>query len=130
MSAIKQPDSELPDNLPLLTQVADEDAPDELPTLTEVIIEEQAEPVTGLHPDSNDVTPLDEAPTLTACAPNDEEMQRLLLQLEMHLEYRFTHKLNFHLEQLQQQAVRQAVSELKAELPELLRDALNTRPGL
>jgi len=53
-------------------------------------------------------------------------MQRLLQHLEAHLDGVFAHKLSINLEQLQRQAVEQAISELKAELPELLRDALNT----
>ena len=106
MNPIKQPGGDLPDNLPLLTQVADEDALDELPTLTEIVEETQhAAP----------------SPSL-----GEADMQQSLKRLEAHLETVFTHKLSFHLEQLQRQAVEQAVSELKAELPELPRDALNT----
>ena len=106
MNPIKQPGGDLPDNLPLLTQVADEDALDELPTLTEIVEETQhAAP----------------SPSLA-----EADMQQSLKRLEAHLETIFTHKLSLHLEQLQRQAVEQAVSELKAELPELLRDALNT----
>ena len=56
---------------------------------------------------------------------NPEEMQQLLQQLEVHLETVFTSRLNTQLEQLQRLAVDLAVSELKAELPQLLRDALN-----
>lgn len=55
-----------------------------------------------------------------------EEIQQLLHQLEAHIETMFTQKLGLHLEQLQRQAIEQAISELKAELPELLRDTLNT----
>jgi len=58
-------------------------------------------------------------------ALNPEEMQQLLQQLEVHLETVFTSRLNTQLEQLQRLAVDLAVSELKAELPQLLRDALN-----
>ena len=106
MNPIKQPGGDLPDNLPLLTQVADEDALDELPTLTEIVEETQhAAP----------------SPSLA-----EADMQQSLKRLEAHLETIFTHKLSLHLEQLQRQAVEQAVSELKAELPGLLRDALNT----
>lgn len=106
MKPIKQPGGDLPDNLPLLTQVADEDAPDELPTLTEIVEEMQ-----HVAPSPS----LGEAP-----------LQQSLKRLEAHLETVFTHKLSLLLEQVQRQAVEQAVNELKAELPELLRDALNT----
>jgi hypothetical protein len=52
-------------------------------------------------------------------------MQQLLHQLESHLGTLFTKKLSLRLEQLQRQAIDQALDELKAELPELLRDALD-----
>lgn len=104
MTSIKQPGSDSPDNLPLLTQAVGEATPDDLPTLTEVV---------------------DEADIHLPRVLSEEEMQRLLHQLETHLETVFAHKLNLHLEQLQRLAIEQAVSELKAELPELLRDALN-----
>lgn len=67
---------------------------------------------------------------------NDAEMQQLLHQLETHMESVlrkklsldtvFTEKLILQLEQLQQMAITQAIDELKAELPNMLRDALNT----
>jgi hypothetical protein len=53
-----------------------------------------------------------------------DEIQQLLPQLESHIETLFTKKLGLHLEQLQRQAIKQAIRELKAELPELLHDAL------
>jgi hypothetical protein len=56
---------------------------------------------------------------------NPEEMQQLLQQLEVHLETVFTSRLNTQIEQLQRLAVDLAVSEFKAELPKLLREALN-----
>ncbi len=117
MTSIRQPGDGLPDNLPLLTQVADEPLPDDLPTLTEVVAEAQPEP--------NLETPATEASIPASLIP-DEEMQRLLQRLETHLENVFAQKLSLNLEQLQRQAVEQAVSELKAELPQLLRDALST----
>lgn len=148
MTTIERPGDGLLDNLPLLTQVADEDAPDDLPTLTEVVTDEttshstrlskddsqvagyegQTEPASGFQPDANRKFPVPEA--ATPCTPNEEEMQRLLLQLETHLENMFANKLSANLEQLQRQAIDQAVSELKAELPELLRNALNAHPEL
>jgi len=130
MTPIKQPGSDLPDNLPLLTQVVDEDALDDLPTLTEVIAKGQAESATGFQPDTSREVPAPEAAMPASCASNEEEMQRLLQLLEIHLENVFAPKFSFHLEQLQRQAVEQAVNELKAELPELLRSALNGHPEL
>ena len=130
MTPIELTDNGLLDNLPLLTQVADEDAPDDLPTLTEVVTEGQAEPVTVLQPDADREIPAPEAAIAALCPLNEEEMQRLLRRLETHLENRFAHKLGVNLEQLQRQAIEQAVSELKAELPELLCNALNAQPEL
>jgi hypothetical protein len=54
-----------------------------------------------------------------------EEIQKLLLKLEARIETLFTQRLGIRLEQIQRQAVDQALDELKAELPELVRDALN-----
>lgn len=126
MTPLKQPGSDLPDNLPLLTQVADEDTLDDLPTLTEVIIEELTESQSDLHQKA----PAPAAAIPVSCTLNEEEMQRLLQRLEAHLDNILTRKLTLHLEQLQRQAVEQAVSEVKAELPELLRHALNAHPEL
>lgn len=110
MTPIERPGGGLPDNLPVLTRMVDEDAPDDLPTLTEVVEKlRSAAPPTAL---------------------NETNLRQLLQQLEAHLETAFTQKLNHHLELLQRQAVEQAISELKAELPELLRNALNAHPGL
>ncbi|TAN79293.1 MAG: hypothetical protein EPN14_06025 [Gallionella sp.] len=114
MTFIGQSGSDLPDNLPLLTRVVDENFPDDLPTLTEVVQENIATDI-AIPPPS---------------AFGDEEMRRLLLRLEAHLETVFAEKLNLRLEQLQQVAVEQAVNELKAELPNMLRNALNTRTEL
>jgi len=101
------------DDLPLLTEVVNHPDFNDLPILTEVVAEETqtGEP----HP------PTASAPPRTLSA---EEMQCLLQQLETHLETVFTGKLNRHIEQLQKLAVDLAISELKAELPQLLRDAL------
>lgn len=100
--------------LPLLTEVADE-ASDELPILFEIIADSD-EPPAALPP----------AESKPVRALNAEEMQQLLQQLEVHLETVFTSKLNQQLEELQRLAVDLAVSEFKAELPQLLRDALKT----
>lgn len=119
--------------LPLLTEVANDTASQELPTLTEIV----TPAVEALDRDtSHEATSLSEPLTkqaLTAdtepLAPtrklNPEEMHQLLQQLEVHLESVFTKKLNTQLDQLQRLAVDLAVSEFKAELPQLLRDALN-----
>jgi len=119
MTPIQLPGSDLPDNLPLLTQVVDEGMQDDLPTLTEVVAEEQAGTAAILQPAA-------EAPIHASCTPNEEEMQRLLQRIETHLENAFAYKLSLNLERLQRQAIEQAVGELKAELPELLREMLNT----
>lgn len=130
MTPVNPPGGDLPDNLPLLTQVADEDAPDDLPTLTEVVAEAQAELATGLQPGPGRQVSTAETVIPASCALNEEEMQRLLRQVEAHLENVFIHKLSQHLEQLQRRAVEQAVSEFRAELPELLHHALKAHPGL
>ena len=79
--------------------------PDDLPTLTEIVAE--AAP----HP-----------------ALSAAERQQLMQQLEKRIETLFTRKLALRLEQVQRQTVKQAISELKAELPELLREALDAHP--
>ena len=56
---------------------------------------------------------------------SDDEVQTLLRQLEGQLETLFTKKLSMRLEELQRVAIDQALDELKAELPELLREALD-----
>ncbi len=101
--------------LPLLTEVVDDSSSDELPILFEII----ADPDEEFEPEVVQSKP-DPQRTLNA-----EEMQQLLQQLETHLETVFTGKLNNRLEELQRLAVDLAVSEFKAELPKLLRDAIN-----
>jgi len=108
------------DELPLLTEVVDHPDFDDLPILTEVIAEKT--PAGDSHPVAEQQT------ASAAVLPrtlSTEEMQRLLQQLEIHLETVFTGKLNQQIEQLQKLAVDLAISELKAELPQLLRDALS-----
>lgn len=56
---------------------------------------------------------------------NDHEIQQLLRRLEARIEIMFTQKLGLHLEQLQRQAIDRALDEIKAELPALLRDAMD-----
>ncbi|MGB9094371.1 MAG: hypothetical protein WCB93_09670 [Gallionella sp.] len=57
---------------------------------------------------------------------SEPEKQHLLRSLETRIETLFTQKLGMHLEQLQRQAIDRALDEIKAELPELLRDAMDT----
>ena len=98
------------DELPLLTEVSND--PAELPVLTSVVAAPVLPPVdlsaTGAH-----MRPL-----------NPAEVDQLLRQLESHLETVFSEKLNNQLEQLQKLAVELAISEFKAELPQLIIDAL------
>jgi hypothetical protein len=82
---------------------------DDLPLLTEVATEET-------HEKPEEVLPR---------TFSREEMQQVLQKLEAHMETVFISKLNTQLEQLQRLAIDLAVSEFKAELPHLLRDALN-----
>lgn len=110
MTSIKQPgkqpdDKVIPAGSPPTTLTIDETTLNNLPMLTEVV------------PGSGNGLPRE---------LNDDEIQRLMRQLETRLEIMFTQKLSLHLEQLQRQAIDQALDELKAELPELLQDALNT----
>ena len=91
-------------NLTSPTPTMDETTLNDLPILTEVVTE-----TTSHLPH-----------TLNA-----EEIQQLLPQLEARLETLFTQKLRLHLEQMQRLAIDQALDELKAELPELLRNALD-----
>lgn len=130
MTRIQQQGSNLPENLPLLTEVADDNVPDDLPTLTEAIQEAPAESATVFQPRASEETPPHETTTAVPCFASEEDMQRLLQHLETHIENILTYKLNLNLEQLQRVAIQHAVNDLKAELPELLREALNRRPGL
>ncbi|MDO8294663.1 MAG: hypothetical protein Q7T29_17625 [Gallionella sp.] len=135
MTTIERPGDGLLDNLPLLTQVADEDAPDDLPTLTEVVTDETTSHSTRLQETAVKSLVIPQAgeganESLREFHVSEEEVQRLLRRLETHLENMFANKLSTNLEHLQRQAIDQAVSELKAELPELLRNALNAHPEL
>ena len=109
------------DELPVLTDVIGGTPPtDELPVLTE--------------PAPDEATPAPDAalPAADSAAPaaglhgtlSGDDMVRLLQQLETHLESVFAQKLNSQLEHLQRLAVDLAISEFKAELPQLLHDAL------
>lgn len=106
------------EELPLLTDVIV--GTEHLPVLTEVVGEDRHE--TPITPTATAVelgTPPEPPPALSA-----DEMVRLLQQLETHLETVFATKLNEQLNHLQRLAVDLAVSEFKAELPQLLHEAL------
>lgn len=153
MISLESPDSDKPNNLPLLTELADGDTLDELPTLTDIITAqtELADDAPQAHADTavtdtnisipaedpaflfepSDTTqqhidPIIPAPPLMS----EAQMQQLEQRLAAHFETVFRDKLSLQLEQLQKFALRQAVAELKTELPGLLRDALNdhTKP--
>jgi hypothetical protein len=104
MSQFIIPDSDSLSLLPLPTQTIGEAKLDDLPVLTEVVTDADTQQPRVLSP---------------------EEIQQLLHQLEAYIETKFTQKLGFHLEQLQRQAINHALDELKAELPELLLNAVN-----
>lgn len=121
------------EDLPLLTTVAEE-SPDTLPTLTEVV-ETQATAVEEL-PVLTETVAIEPVSTtggtenvLPSPALCEADMQRLARQLEVHLESVFAQKLGRRLEQLQRLAVEQAVAELRAELPQMLHDALRVPDG-
>jgi hypothetical protein len=119
------------EDLPLLTTVVEE-ASDELPTLTDVVgkthaIVEEELPVLM---EAVSIEPASHAEVVENAVPSpalsEADIQRLIQQLEAHLESVFAQKLGHRLEQLQRLAVDQAIRELKAELPQMLRDALHS----
>ncbi|MDH2918786.1 MAG: hypothetical protein PXX73_06300 [Sideroxydans sp.] len=57
---------------------------------------------------------------------SEAQMQVLLQHFQAHLETVFSQKLNRHLEQLHHQAVKLAIAELKTELPDLLRNLIDS----
>ena len=105
MASGKQPDSNPVSDPASPEPTKGETAASGLPVLTEVV---------------------DKADTYLPRLLSEEELQQLLPQLEAHIETLFTKKLAARLEQLQRQAIEQAIRELKAELPDLLHDALYT----
>lgn len=113
---------DLIDELPTLTEVVSDSSSDNLPILTDVVIEPVV--VSDLPASSIPAILISEPPLPRALSA--EEMQQLLQHIESHLEAVFTSKLNSQLERLQHLAVDLAISELKAELPQLLREALKT----
>ena len=104
----EQPDSDILSGQPLPAPAIGETTLNNLPMLTEVVAESETNPPRIL---------------------GEPEIQQLLRQLEARIEIMFTQKLGLHLEQLQRQAIDRALDELKAELPELLRDAMNAYLG-
>jgi hypothetical protein len=100
----KQPISDAPAESSVAASKLDETTLNNLPMLTEVVAESETNPPRVL---------------------GEPEIQQLLRQLEARIEIMFTQKLGLHLEQLQRQAIDRALDELKAELPELLQDAMN-----
>lgn len=130
-----------PDELPLLTEVAEGGQFDDLPTLTEVIPEAGAAsgPIESLAASRTPIpaagSPADELPARpeTETPPTPEAPDELCIgedillaalqqRIEAHLEAVFMQRFA----QMQQQAAEEALAELKAALPELLREALNT----
>jgi hypothetical protein len=85
--------------------------PDDLPILTEAI-------VTSVAPE-----PLN---TLARREFSETQMETLLQHFQTHLETVFSQKLNRHLEQLHHQAVKLAIAEFQTELPDLLRNLINS----
>jgi hypothetical protein len=134
-----------PDELPLLTEVAEGGQLDDLPTLTEIIpetgeasgptesmaasgtsIPATISPAMDLPARSGTVTDTDTAASVETpaelCISEDALLAALQQRIEAHLEAVFMDRLA----QLQQQAAEQALAELKAALPDLLQEALNT----
>lgn len=138
MTSLEHPDRDLPDSLPLLTQVVEAATLDDLPTLTEIVIPDvaiadddapallESAETPSLPNDASGIISINpKAAVPVPDAYGEDAMQQLVHRLEAHIETVFAQKLNQHLEQLQKIAVDQAVNELKAELPGLLRDALD-----
>ncbi len=113
------------DDLPVLTTIVGE-TPDGLPTLTEVVAIEElpvlTEAVAASQTDSPGTVPDED---VLPPALSEADMLRLVQLLETHLESAFAQKLGHRLEQLQRLAVEQAIGELRAELPQILHDALH-----
>lgn len=142
MNTLEQPSQT--DDLPLLTTVVDKDVRDDLPTLTEIVEDiHPALPPFEVPAIAGDELPVlmevvtAEPPPVTAAKEeilppamaSEADMQQLLQRIEAHIESVLTQKLSLRLEQLQQQAIEQTVTELKAELPQILHDALGGPDG-
>lgn len=100
----KQPTSDTPEGASQDAVQLNESALNSLPLLTEVI---------------------DKSNSNLPRVLSEHEIQFLLFSLEARIETLFTQKLGMHLEQLQRQAIDRALDEIKAELPELLREAMD-----
>lgn len=115
-------DKGLPDNLPVLTEIADEADAADLPTLTDIV------------PESPDLSAEEAWPIADALAGtvvlDENGVRQLLLHLEAHIEKVLTYQLNLNLEQLQRSAIQHAVNDLKAALPALLQEVRSKHPGL
>ena len=143
------------DDLPCLTEVVADPLHNDLPLLTEIIHDPDADAAlpaqavtlvcheASAFSKETDIDATIELPPATVAPPqpddikpeivraplSTEEKQQLVQHLETHLETVFTSRLNSQLEQLQKLAVELAISEFKAELPQLLHDALNNPGG-
>lgn len=114
------------DELPMLEIVATEDAPRPAPPEGLALDTQPLPPPECAAPEActEPYAPLAEHPVPEQNALDGDDIAYLLQHIEEHLSTVFTEKLNSQLEQLQKLAVDLAVSEFKAELPQLLRDAL------
>lgn len=144
MISLESPDSDKPNSLPILTELADGNASYDLPTLTEVVDTAPADtPAAGMpdelpillesveiavHTNAPGHVPENTDNEMLPAQLNETQLQQLEQQLAAHLETVLRDKLSLRLEQLQKLALEQMLSELKAELPMLLRDALSGHP--
>ncbi|MDD2686439.1 MAG: hypothetical protein PHY62_09800 [Gallionella sp.] len=91
-------------------------SPNELPVLRE----------TEILPTAYAAVTASETPTIqTEASISEEQLQQLLNKLQHRLEGKLMQQLAPQIAALQQQALEQALNELKAEIPALLRNALN-----
>ena len=116
----------LDDELPVLTdKIGSAPLADELPVLTEPVPDDaMPAPAVAMPAAAVAMPSMGSSTPATHGTLSGDEMVRLLQQLETHLESVFAQKLNSQLEHLQRLAVDLAISEFKAELPQLLHDAL------
>ncbi|MEW5903418.1 MAG: hypothetical protein AB1722_03620 [Pseudomonadota bacterium] len=101
----------VPQDLPVLTEVVDGD---ELPVLTEVVEED------WLTLPPTDAPPVDEATPQHAPAMPPE--------MQTQLEALFMERLLPRLEAARREAIARTLTEFRQELPQLLRDAQDSRP--
>lgn len=114
---------------PIITEAppsAMSDVPDALPT---AVGELETLP-TGPEAGTTTAVPVIETHAVQTEPPiSEEQLQQLLNKLQRRLEGKLMQQLAPQIALLQQQALEQALSELKAELPPLLRNALNLTDG-